>query len=136
MQVSSINYGKVIFIGSDFKSQCVVVQINQDECIRYNNLSSVSVSLNEIVQRGTIVGQTSNSISIEYFTTWQGNSKTPLRISTKTYYKQSANDIIVGLYEPYESYRSVIITKPYNRIELSPAQMKEFGDNRGDNKVG
>lgn len=62
--------GVVIFVGCDMAGKyTVTVQIDSKQSIRYCNLSTESVTPNQLVEEGTEIGTVSKSVLVEYCTT-------------------------------------------------------------------
>lgn len=126
--------GHVLFVGTTKGIYWVTIQHDSGECTRYG-LSTCNVAANDYVKSTSVIGTVKKYVYFEYCTEWQGESLLPVRIYKKTYYKQSPNDILNGLYS-ISSY----VYKDDNIsggtiIKLTDAQKKEFLNSRGDDIV-
>ncbi len=127
--------GKVLFIGKIDRYYVVNIQCNASECIRYGHLTSINVKLNDIVKPGTLIGQADKFVLFEYCTVAKGDSKYPVRIYTKTYYKQNPMKILESKYEIVTSLGVNVVKSLGNTIKLNEAQKLEFGNNKGDDII-
>ena len=133
-EVKCLASGKVIFIGSADGGYVVNVQSNADECIRYCHLKTCTVSTNDNVEIGQEIGRADRYARIEYCTVRDPNVNV-VRIYNKTYYKQDPTPIITDNYEIITSVPIDFASNVAQTIKLTPAQLAEFGNSRGDNIV-
>ena len=126
--------GTVLYIGKQNGLYVVTVQCNANECLRYCNLKTCDVDLNDSITEGSVIGIANKYVCIEYCTTGNKN-RYVVRIYNKTYFKQNPMDILEGKYDvlPYKPRNIISGTKKY--IQLTPSQQSEFGNSRGDNIV-
>ena len=127
--------GKVLFIGKSDIYYIVTIQSNSSECVRYGHLRSVNVKVNDIVTEGSLIGQTDKFVLFEYCTVAKGTSKFPVRIYTKTYYKQDPMPLLDKKYEVITTPDLTFVNKPGSLIKLTSEQQIEFGNNKGDDII-
>lgn len=97
----SVTYGKVVYIGQEPDGTFTVnIKCNDDEVLRYGNLTSLLVSSSNEVSAGTKLGNVARFVHFEYATRWQGNSRMPVRVNQYLYFKQDPSDILEGKYMP------------------------------------
>ena len=97
----SVAYGKVVYIGQEPDGTFTVnIKNNDDEVLRYGNLTSLLVRSSGEVKAGTKLGNVAKYVHFEYATRWQGNSRLPIRVNQYLYFKQDPTDIIEGKYLP------------------------------------
>lgn len=96
-QVYSYANGVVIAVGSSGRTKSVTVQYDIFSCLRYENLSSISVSEGDIVQAGFNIGKAHGYLHFEYITKFKDTSIWPVRIGTETYYKQNPVGLLGGI---------------------------------------
>ena len=70
-------------------AESVTVQYDVFSCLRYENLSEVSVAVGDIIQAGFYVGKAHSYLHFEYITKGKDSSLWPVRIGSETYYKQN-----------------------------------------------
>lgn len=116
----------------------ITVQVNSDQCTRYCNLSSCSVSLSQQVKLLTKIGGANRYMRIEYCTSNPlGFDKWPVRIGKYTYYKQDPSGLLDGSIK-LAVYTDVTIVPgdQYTQLTvLDKYQAEEFNDGRGDRVV-
>ena len=134
-EVISFNKGKVIYIGSSSGVYVVVVQCNSNECLRYLNLETVAVKLNDHVDGSTLIGTVHSFAELQYCATWKNDSTSVIRVYSKTYYLQDPMPFVRGVYEIQCYTDPTIVTEVGKVIKLSSAQKAEFGNSRGDRVV-
>lgn len=134
-KATSIVSGKVLFIGKTDRYYIVTIQCNSSECVRYGHLLSVDVKLNDEVTEGKVIGQADKFVLFEYCTVAKGDSKFPVRIYSKTYFKQNPMNLLDSKYEVITTPNLDFVSKSGKVIKLSTAQQLEFGDNKGDDTV-
>lgn len=133
--VNCICDGTVVFVGVSGSKFVVNVLHNSGECTRYGNIDQDPPQLNSRIYKGSSVGVVKKYCTFEYCTTWQGNSLKPVRIFSKTYFKQNPSDILDGKYTITSSQNSEVVIANNCQIELTDMQKKEFLYSRGDNIV-
>lgn len=134
-KATSVVSGKVLFIGKSDRYYIVTIQCNSSECVRYGHLLSVDVKVNDEVKEGTLIGQTDKFVLFEYCTVAKGKSKFPVRIYTKTYYKQDPMPLLNKKYEVITTPDLTFVNKPGSLIKLTSEQQIEFGNNKGDDII-
>lgn len=86
--------GTVVMISGDVKSTYdVVVGMNQNQAIRYRNLKSISVKLNQHVDISDTIGIARTFVKIEYLTTNVKN-QFPFRLNDIVMYKADPMKIL------------------------------------------
>ena len=88
-KVYSYANGTIVAVGSNGRTKSVTVQYDVFSCLRYENLSEVSVSAGDIVQAGFYIGKAHSYLHFEYITKGKDSSLWPVRIGSETYYKQN-----------------------------------------------
>ncbi len=97
----SVAYGKVVYVGQELDGTFTInIKCNDDEVLRYGNLTSLLVSSSNEVSAGTKLGNVARFVHFEYATRWQGNSRMPVRVNQYLYFKQDPSDILEGKYMP------------------------------------
>ena len=134
-QAKSIAAGKVLYIGKSDRYYVVNIQCNSSECIRYGHLLSINVKANDDVKEGQLIGQADKFVLFEYCTVAKGSSKYPVRIYTKTYFKQNPMKILESKYDIITSLGVDVVKTTGNLIKLTKEQQLEFGNNKGDNII-
>ena len=134
-QINCIEDGTVIFVGVYAGKFIVTVLHNSGECTRYGNIDSDPPELNSSIAKGSPIGHVRRYCTFEYCTEWQGSSLKPVRIFSKTYFKQNPSDILDGRYTINHTQNVEIIVANNTSIELTDMQKKEFLYSRGDNIV-
>lgn len=72
--VHSLCYGQVCMITGDKKSGYdVAVRVNQNQVVRYGNLNTVDVAVNDIVDISNKIGEVKNWVKFEYMNTYTKN---------------------------------------------------------------
>lgn len=125
----SVAYGKVVYIGQEPDGTFTInIKCNDDEVLRYGNLTSLLVSSSNEVSAGTKLGNVARFVHFEYATRWQGNSRMPVRINQHLYFKQDPSDILEGKYMPKrQPALDYAPTRNINIVEyLSDEQAYEF----------
>lgn len=111
--VYSVAYGKVVYVGQEPDGTFTVnIKCNDDEVLRYGNLTSLFIRSSDEVKAGTKLGNAAKCVHFEYATRWQGNSRMPVRVNQYLYFKQDPADIIEGKYLP----------SAQNAIEYAPTR--------------
>lgn len=134
-EAKSIVSGKVLFIGRSDKYYVVNIQCNSSECVRYGHLLNTNVKLNDMVKEGTVIGKADKYVLFEYCTVAKGDSKWPVRLYNKTYFKQNPMNLLESKYEVITNLGVDVVKGGGTLIKLSPEQQIEFGNNKGDNTV-
>lgn len=134
-EVRAFTAGTITFIGSDDGVSVVTVQCNSNECLRYSNLKEVSVKVDQTVKEGDLIGTVYSSAKLEYCTAWKGSSTSVIRVYNKTYYLQDPTPFLKGDYKILVHINVRSVAGPSALIKLTPAQIAEFGNSRGDNVV-
>lgn len=122
--------GTVEFIGSYKNDGTVTLLVTNHEIIRYLHLDDIPVIRNSLIETGAFLGKVPKrkNLEIEYCTQWRGESKYPIRLNTRTYYKQNPMDLLNGLYAPPREYAIEDgINRPNDTVELEPEQLLEWG---------
>lgn len=98
--VYNLYSGYVTMIPGDARSGFeVVVLVNQNQAIKYSNLKSVEVTLNQRVDISQKLGEAKSYVKIEYLSTYVKN-QFPFRIGSTQMYKDDPAKII----DPFNSY--------------------------------
>lgn len=94
--------GEVEFVGTFNGMQSIDILINGHELIRYLNLDHADCRKGMVLTHGEYCGKVNKKrgLGFEYCTQWQGQSKYPVRLCGRTFYKQNPIDILNGIYEP------------------------------------
>lgn len=100
--------GVITYIGVANGRYVVSVQTNQDEVIRYGNISTLAskICASYRIDEGKLIGSSNGNIVIEYCTTWSSGNNYSVHINGRTYYKQNPVDIIEDVYD-VESFNKV-----------------------------
>ncbi len=86
--------GTVSMISGDKKSGMdVVVLINNNQAIRYRNLKTVSVKLNDSVDISQKIGEAKTAVRVEYLSTYAKN-QFPFRMNNTVMYKDDPMKIL------------------------------------------
>lgn len=97
----SVTYGKVVYVGQETDGTFTInVKVNDNEILRYGNLSGTYVGGGSSVSPRTKLGDAIKYVHFEYLTRWQGNTNFPVRVNQYLYFKQDPGDIIDGKYLP------------------------------------
>lgn len=126
--VYSIFPGTVLFLGYYKGTGTIYLCISNHELIRYMNLKDFNVWKGQDIEKGTLLGASSNvPLQFEYCTVYQQDSKYPVRFANRTYYKQNPIDILDGVYWPYKeiTIKSGIVL-PNNKYEFTEEQKREW----------
>lgn len=134
-EVKAFTGGKITFIGTDNGVSVVTVQCNSNECLRYSNLKEISVQVNQTVKEDDLIGSVYSFAKLEYCTAWKQNSTRVIRVYNKTYYLQDPMPFIRGEYKILVHQDVKVVAGPSSLVKLTPAQIAEFGNSRGDNIV-
>lgn len=134
-QINCIADGTVIFVGVSGDKFVVTVQHNSGECTRYGNIDIDPPQLNSKVYQGSSVGKVKRYCTFEYCTEWQGESLRPVRIFSKTYFKQNPSDVLDGRYVINQSQDTEVVVATDTVVTLTDMQKREFLYSRGDNIV-
>lgn len=87
--VYSMCYGQVCMISGDKKSGYdVAVRVNQNQVVRYGNLSSVDVAVNDIVDISNKIGEVKHWVRFEYMSTKVKNQYS-FRVGNTQMYKDN-----------------------------------------------
>ena len=129
-----LNDSTVVDIGKVRGKYVVSTRVNAYEIVRYRNLKSVGVKINQKLSKGAYVGKASkNTLLLEYATSWRGNSNLCVRISNKTYFKQNPIDILDGTYILQNSTTSAFYpSRATDYISYTEAEAEEFGKSKAD----
>ena len=100
--VFTVYRGRIVFIGNEDSGRTVVVQTGSSFCICYKRLKSVTVSLNDIVEKWTLVGVADKYVHVEVYLA--DVSMFPVRIGAADWYKADANLAINGGLQSYADY--------------------------------
>ena len=125
----SVMYGKVAYVGQEPDGTFTVnVKSNNDEILRYGNITQVYVGGSDNVKPGSKIGQVAKFVHFEYATRWQGSSTFPLRVNSYLYFKQDPGAIIEGTYLPKtEKVVEYAPTRNRSIVEyISTTQQYEF----------
>ena len=122
--------GTVEFIGMSNNLWTITMYANTEEIIRYGNLKEAYWNKGDSISAGIQIGTASKlkGLSFEYCSSWKGQSKFPIRIGNRTFYKQNPKDILDGTYTPP---RDMLVSKKYTRpkkdkIELTDEELTEW----------
>lgn len=133
-QVHSICPGKVISVSNwPPAKQSVSVMVNNNQIVRYANLSSVQVKEGQEVTFRTVIGTANKFVRFEYCTVAQHSSKWPVRIKSLTVYKQDPTSLLTG-----DIKLEVVVdniheaTGEEDMIYLDKYVLDEFTGSRGD----
>ena len=124
--------GSVLYFGTYQGSGTVNIAVSNHEILRYLYLSELAKWPGKELSVGDAIGTAGNkhNLGIEYCTQWRGDSKYPVRVLGRTYYKQNPKDILDGLYTPPKETDVEYGINRYNdKIELTDAQMAEWAVN-------
>ena len=128
-KVYSILPGQVMYIGVYKDVGSLTILVSDYEIVRYLNVSQIQVQIGDTINSGRHIGIADKryGLQFEYCSQWQGQSKMPVRLSNRTFFKQNPMDLLNGVYVP--KYNKEII-RGYNLttdiVELSKEQEIEF----------
>lgn len=129
-EVHCLFAGTVEFIGMKDGLWAITMYLNTAEIIRYGNLKEAYRNKGDALLPGELIGVASNlkGLTIEYCSIWRGNSKYPIRIGNRTFYKQNPIDILNGVYTPP---RDMLVSRKYTRpqkdkIEFTDEELTEW----------
>lgn len=111
----------------------ISVKVNHNEVLRYCHLKNRQFGLAYTIRKGIKIGDAKEYVRFEYCTTWQGNSKFPVRLVNYTFFRQDPTDILEGRYtvmheNAVPNQQRLCCARPdyYNDI-----LQQEFGNNTG-----
>lgn len=132
-KIYSLFRGTVNFIGSYEFTGTLNIAVSSHEIIRYLNLTNMQVWENMSISKGTYLGDVREKfyLQFEYCTQWKGDSKYPIRVDDRTYFKQNPIDILDGLYEPVDESNVLDgINRPNDTVDFTSEQGAEWGVNK------
>ena len=94
--------GRIVFIGNEDSGRTVVVQTGSSFCVCYKRLKQVTVNLNDLVEKWTLVGVADKYVHVEVYT--KDYSDFPVRIGNDNWYKADANMILDGSLQSLADY--------------------------------
>lgn len=137
-EVYNLFPGTVLFLGFYKKMGTATIAVSNHEIVRYCNLQDLQSWNYSKVKKGQLVGHAfaQSGLQFEYCTQWKGESKYPVRINNKLYFKQNPLDILNGIYVPKNEidicYSS---TLPGNKVSFTSQQLLEWGPTNIDNST-
>lgn len=132
-------YGVVVqILNSMHDNKIVVIQYNESTCIRYANLSSVEVKINQSVVEGELIGRCTKYVHVELLSTTIDQNlldqiiyKLPVRVKSKTYFRIAPTDLVMGKMEfPLSGITQMTFINPTTPLPKLENISNEFGDNR------
>ena len=123
--------GSVLYYGVYKGTGTVNIAVSNHEVLRYLYLSEIANWPGADLQTGELIGTAGNqhTLGLEYCTQWRGESKYPVRILGRTYYKQNPKDILDGLYSPIKEMNIKYgINRPQDTTKLTEEQLAEWGN--------
>lgn len=130
--------GTAEFVGSFGGQQSVSLLVNKHEMIRYLNLVDTPWMRGNSIAEGDTIGKAHKKkyLGFEYCTQWKGDSKYPVRMCGRLFYKQNPMDILNGIYVPPKDIALVEDFVPANAtVEFTEDQVNEWLPS-GEIKVG
>ena len=112
--VHSMCRGVVVFVG-DAAYRSVIVQYDSSTCLTYGNLDEISVSLNQSVDSGTVLGSAVDKVYVELLKSEGDSHVWPVRIGANEYFKQDPEAIIAGEVELPDSGATAYSSQAYPR---------------------
>ena len=128
--------GTVEFYGYYNGVGTVTVLVTNHEIVRYINIDNIQLERNQFLEPGTLIGKANKrkGLAFEYCTQWRGESKYPIRLNNRTYYKQNPIDLLNGLYiPPRELEVEYGINRPDDTVEFTKEQLSEWSDQTNPN---
>ena len=132
-------YGVVVqILNSMHDNKIIVIQYNADTCIRFTNLSSVEVKINQSVTEGELIGHCTKYVHVELLSTTIDQSsldqimlKLPVRVKSKTYFRISPLDLVLGKMKfPLSGITQMTFITPETHLPTLTTISNEFEDNR------
>lgn len=128
-KVYSIFPGQVIYIGVYKDLGTLSVKVSDFEIVRYLNLTDIQVTPGETFNEGTYLGVANKQygLQFEFCSTYQGDSKYPVRLNNETYFKQNPIAVLNGKYTP--TYNKIVTegyAEPDQVVELTEEQAGEL----------
>lgn len=127
--VFSLYTSTLEFVGEFEGAVSVNLLVNDRELFRYTNLESAGgqwlhgTKLGSQILLGTPYKD--KPFGFEYCTQWQGDSKYPIRINGRTYYRQNPSNILDGTYIPPAPVE-------VNEVYIDSNYIHEFDDEEAD----
>lgn len=135
-EVYNLFPGTVLFLGYYKEMGTVTVAVSNHEIVRYLNLKEIQGWNNAPIAAGQLVGEAypNSYLQFEYCTQWKGNSKYPVRVNNKLYFKQNPIDILNRLYVPSNQITlNTNITRLNSKVSFTSQQLLEWGPTNIDN---
>lgn len=122
--------GRVVYIGSENSGRTVVVQTGSSFCVCYKQLKSVTVNMNDMLDKEFFIGSVDKYVHVEVYL--KDVSNWPVRLGQETWYKADANLLIYGgLQTKYEyAYKEDYISDWNAPVDEST--LSEMTDNSGE----
>ena len=94
--------GRIVYIGNETSGRTVVLQTGSSFCVCYKHLKTVTVNLNDLLEKYYVVGIADKYVHVEVYT--KDKSIWPVRIGNDTWYKQDANLLFNGGLDRLDMY--------------------------------
>lgn len=130
-KVHNLFPGSVLYYGTFEGSGTVNIAVSNHEIVRYLYLSEINNWPGSNLEEGALIGTAGrrHTLGFEYCTQWRGDSKYPVRVLNRTYYKQNPIDLLDGAYiPPKESNVMYGINRPNDLVSLTQEQKKEWSN--------
>ena len=128
--VFAVYRGRIAYIGYENSGRTVVIQTGSSFCVCYKRLKTVTVSLNDIVEKWYLIGSVDKYVHAEVYT--KDISDWPVRIGTEDWYKADATSLIDGGLQDLADYAYIEPYDTYFEDSIDATELDNMINNAGE----